>query len=305
MKKLKKIKKVYLLGGILLIFSLLLATYGRYIYNGISDFYLSSKSFYFNSDKLTVDKAIYKIGNWSAVDAYPITINLNNHKNNLLHANSDISYEIEYECSSNLLCSVDSTGGILYQTSSLATFNAILTPNGIFKDGDEAWIDITVRSLEPYKKTLKGRFVLKVGKVGLTYEIDDKENRPYLYFRVTNTLDYYTVKENIEGHEAGARIDRKTYMALSESDKSKCLSALITLTFDPRIVILDMTNTAYQEAQSHTTTTIDGYEYVNSITFKMDSEASDMVRFYKANTSLDYTYPIINEESVVDFSYST
>lgn len=305
MKILKRIKKPYLIGGIIIIFSLLLVTYGRYIYNGISDFYLSSKSFYFNSDKLTVNKAIYKIDNWSAVDPYPITINLNNHKNNILYANSDISYEIEYECSSNVICTISSTGGILYQTDSLETFTATITPQGIFNDGDEAWIEIIVNSIEPYKKTLKGRFILEVGKSGLAYEIDDEINRPYFDFRITNTLDYYTVKENIDGYEIGARIDRATYMSLSEENRAKCLSALVTLTFDPSIVILDMTSTAYQESQNHTTTQINGYEYVNSITFKMDSEASDLVRFYKANTSLDYTYPIVNQNSIIEFSYIT
>lgn len=305
MKLLKKNKKTYLLVGIIIIFSLLIVTYGRYIFNGISDFYLSSKSFYFNSDKLTANRAIYKIGNWSAVDPYPITINLNNHKNNLLHANSDIEYEITYECSNNVICAVNSEGGILYESASSVSFNALLTPNGIFNDGDEAWIEITVRSKSPYKKILSGRFILEVGKVGLSYEIDDEVNRPYFDFRITNTLDYYTVKEDIEGFASGSRIDRTTYMNLSEADKSKCISALITLTFNPSVVILDMTNTAYLNAESHTTTEINGYDYVNSITFRMDSSASEMVRFYKADTSLDYTYPITNANSIVDFNYST
>lgn len=304
MSILKKINKKYLLLGVVGILALILITYGRYIYNEISDFYLSSKNFYFNSDKLTVDRAIYKIDNWSAVDAYTITINLNNYKNNLLHANTDISYEIEYTCSSNILCSVSSTGGILYQTSNSNNFTATLTPQGIFNDGDEAWIEITVNSTEPYRKALRGRFILEVGKGGLSYEIDDKANRPYLDFRITNALDYYTVEEAITGHSVGSRIDRTTYMNLSNTDKEKCISALITLTFDPSIVILDMTNTAYLKADSHTTTVIGGYNYVNSITFRMDSEASELVRFYKADSSLDYTYPITNSSSIITFNYS-
>ena len=48
-------------------------TYGRYIYNDIKDYYLASKSFYFNSDKLTTERAIYQIDNWSGVDSYQLT----------------------------------------------------------------------------------------------------------------------------------------------------------------------------------------------------------------------------------------
>ena len=109
-------KKGYIVLGIILVFLLTTITFGRYIYNEIRDFYLSSKNFYFNSDKLTANRAIYQVDNWSAVDPYTITINLNNSKNNLVHTSSDINYEISYVCSSNVLCSVNSTGGTLYSS---------------------------------------------------------------------------------------------------------------------------------------------------------------------------------------------
>ena len=47
-----------------------------------------------------------------------------------------------------------------------------------------------------------------------------------------------------------------------------------------------------------------GYEYINSISFRIDLEASEVVKFYKANTKEDYTYPIVNQTSIVEFSYS-
>ena len=45
-------------------------------------------------------------------------------------------------------------------------------------------------------------------------------------------------------------------------------------------------------------------DYVNSITFKMDSETSEDVKFYKADADTDYTYPFTTDESVVEFNYS-
>ena len=91
---------------------------------------------------------------------------------------------------------------------------------------------------------------------------------------------------------------------MSDEDKSKCALPLITLTFDPTVVILDMTNTAYLNAESYTTTEINGYSYVNSISFRIALESSEAVKFYKASTNMDYTYPIVNETSIVNFAYS-
>lgn len=305
MKKITtKNKIIYIVIITIFLLSLITLTYGRYIYNSVRDFYLASKSFYFESDKLTVNRAIYQVDNWSAVDPFLITINLNNNKNNLVHANSDITYEISYVCSDNILCSVNSTGGTLYTEPGTTNFTAIITPNATFQNGDEVFIEITVKSTSPYKKTLKGRFILKVGKSGIYYSIDDKIGSPYLNFNITNTLDYYLVKTAFDDYSVNDRIDRITYISLSEENKSKCVSSQITLTFNPEIVILDTTSTAYLKKESYTTTTINNYEYINSITFNMDSESSEAIKFYKADTNIDYTYPITNDNSIITFSHT-
>ena len=302
-RKLNK-KKIYLILGIILFVITIGLTYGRYVYNGLKDFYLASKNFYFYSDKLTSNRAIYQIDNWSGVDSYQLTINLNNSKNNLVHANTDINYEISYICSSNALCSVSKTSDTLYEASITDYFTALITPNEALKNNDEVWMEVTVKSTYPYKKTLSARFILKVGIPGISYAIDDVEGRPYFNLSVTNTTDYYLVKEAFGIYEVDQRIDYNTYISLSEEDKSKCALPLITLTFDPTVVILDMTNTAYLNAESYTTTEINGYSYVNSISFRIALESSEAVKFYKASTNMDYTYPIVNETSIVNFAYS-
>ena len=302
-RKLNK-KKIYLILGIILFVITIGLTYGRYAYNGLKEFYLASKNFYFYSDKLTSNRAIYQIDNWSGVDSYQLTINLNNSKNNLVHANTDINYEISYICSSNALCSVSKTSDTLYEASITDYFTALITPNEALKNNDEVWMEVTVKSTYPYKKTLSARFILKVGIPGISYAIDDVEGRPYFNLSVTNTTDYYLVKEAFGIYEVDQRIDYNTYISLSEEDKSKCALPLITLTFDPTVVILDMTNTAYLNAESYTTTEINGYSYVNSISFRIALESSEAVKFYKASTNMDYTYPIVNETSIVNFAYS-
>ncbi len=305
MKKLLKNKKnIYIILGITFIIFSIGITLGRYIYNDIRDFYLASKSFYFNSDKLTPLRGIYQIDNWSGVDTYTLTINLNNIKNNLVHAESDIEYEINYTCSNNANCSVSKTQGILYSEKQTDYFNATISPNTALTNKDEVWIEIVAKSTYPYKKTLSARFILKVGIPGISYSIFDEAKRPYFDLSVTNTTDYYLVKEAFGIYSINQRIDYNTYMSLSDNDKAKCALPLITLTFDPQVVILDMTNTAYLNAETYTTIQINNHSYVNSISFRIALESSEAVRFYKANANADYTYPIVNETSIVNFAYT-
>ena len=305
MKKLLKNKKnIYIILGITFIIFSIGITLGRYIYNDIRDFYLASKSFYFNSDKLTPLRGIYQIDNWSGVDTYTLTINLNNIKNNLVHAESDIEYEINYTCSNNANCSVSKTQGILYSEKQTDYFSATISPNTALTNKDEVWVEIIAKSTYPYKKTLSARFILKVGIPGISYSIYDEAKRPYFDLSVTNTIDYYLVKEAFGIYSINQRIDYNTYMSLSDNDKAKCALPLITLTFDPQVVILDMTNTAYLNAETYTTIQINNHSYVNSISFRIALESSEAVRFYKANANADYTYPIVNETSIVNFAYT-
>ena len=52
-----------------------------------------------------------------------------------------------------------------------------------------------------------------------------------------------------------------------------------------------------------TTTNIDGFDYINSITFKMEPESSEVVKFYKADTTKNYTYPINNNTSIITVEF--
>lgn len=302
MKKNKK-KILIILFTFFLTFLLIGVTYGRYIYISINERYLLTKKFYFNSDKLDVNRAIYQIDNWSAASEYVIDIDLNSYLNNYEVAPYDIEYTLTYSCSNNVLCSLDKDSGIIRETSNHDTVRASISPNGTLNDGDSAFIEVKAKATSPYKKEISARFILNVGKIGLSYTIDDSVNSPYLNFNITNTLDYYVVDEAFSSYEIGNRIDINTYLLLSEEDKSKCTSSLITLKFDPNIVVLDMTSPAYLKRLAETYTIINGFSYVNSITFKIDAIDSEVVKFYKVNANLDYTYPFVNSQSIIEFNY--
>lgn len=300
-----KYKKNQIIIAILIALSLLsfMIIFGRYLTSNVSNFFVRSKEFYFFSDKLSEDTSIYQVDNWSGVDDYTITINMNSRLNNIESATYDIGYDISYTCSDNAICQLSKTQGIIKADSNSDFFNLTITPNTQLKDGDKVVVDVVVNSTAPYKKTLKGRFTFVVGKEKLTYQITDKSQDPYMLLSITNTLTYYTIKEDFDSFHVGDRIDIDTYLSLSEDNKSKCYSAEVKIEFNPREVLFDVTNSAYSDATNITTTNIDGKTYINGFTIKIDAISSREFRFYKVDVNKDYTYPNgNNDKSIITVS---
>ena len=300
-----KYKKNQIIIATLIALSLLsfIIIFGRYLTSNVSNFFVRSKEFYFFSDKLSEDNSVYQVDNWSGVDDYTITINMNSRLNNIESATYDIGYDISYTCSDNAICQLSKTQGIIKADTNSDFFNLTITPNTQLKDGDKVVVDVVVNSTAPYKKTLKGRFTFVVGKEELTYQITDKSQDPYMLLSITNTLTYYTVKEAFDSFHVGDRIDINTYLSLSEDKKSKCYSAEVKIEFNPREVLFDVTNSAYSDATNITTTNIDGKTYINGFTIKIDAISSREIRFYKVDVNQDYTYPNgSNDKSIITVS---
>ena len=298
-KSIYKKQQVIILLVLALCFITLISAFGRYVLNGINNFFVRTKEFYFYSDKLKESLAIYQIDNWTGVDPYTITVNMNSMENNLKKATYDIGYDIAYECTSNATCQLSKTSGVISADTNSDYFNLIITPNTGLQTGDKVTVQITATSTAQYTKTLKARFTLVVGKESLSYEIVDSSSSQYLDLNITNTLSYYKVQTAFDSYNVGDKIDVDTFLNLSNENKEKCYSALITLEFDPKEILLDMTNTNYLNAINTTTTNIDGSNYINSMTFKVEPISSAVVRFYKVDVNKDYTYPIINFKSII------
>lgn len=296
-----KYKKNQIIIATLIALSLLsfMIIFGRYLTSNVSNFFVRSKEFYFFSDKLSEDNSNYQVDNWSGVDDYTITINMNSRLNNIESATYDIGYDISYTCSDNAICQLSKTQGIIKADTNSDFFNLTITPNTQLKDGDKVVVDVVVNSTAPYKKTLKGRFTFVVGKEELTYQITDKSQDPYMLLSITNTLTYYTIKEAFDSFHVGDRIDIDTYLSLSEDKKAKCYSAEVKIEFNPREVLFDVTNSAYSDATKITTTNIDGKTYINGFTIKIDAISSREIRFYKVDVNKDYTYPNSNNDKSI------
>ena len=281
---------------------------GRYAYGEIKNYFFRTKRFYFNCDKLAENGQNVEMTNWSGVGSYTVKYNMNSYSNQLLKSEEDIEYDIDFECSSNVVCSIvnNKTNGTISKNTNVDDFTIVITvpPQTILHDMDVVELSVEASSTSPYEKTLTGTFRLVVGHYGLSYEIEDSRNSPYLNTRITNTLDYYIVREAFGNYQNGAQIDMDTYQALLDSEKEKCASSIITLNFNPNVVILDMTSEIYQNAISMQTQTINGYSYINSISFKIDAMSSTTVKFYKNDVTLDYTYPAVGAQSVIQVVYS-
>ena len=297
-KKYKK-KQIIILALITLSALSFVIIFGRYVTNTINNFFVRSKEFYFYSDKLSEDNSVYQVNNWSGVDDYVITINMNSRDNNIEAATYDIGYDITYTCSDNAICQLSKTSGTILANTNSDFFNLTITPNTQLSTGDRVVVEVEVNSTAPYKKTLKGKFTLVVGKEKLSYQITDSAQSPYMILSMTNTLSYYNVKEAFGSYTVGQKIDIDTYLALTDEEKKKCYSAIVKIQFNPNEILFDVTNSAYSDATGMTTTTIDGKTYINGFSITIDAISSREIRFYKADVSQNYTYPNDNNSSIV------
>ena len=287
---------------ILLIIVLLLpvgVTLSRYVLENVRNYIMEANHFFFNSDKLVAGGITYEMNNWGGVTDVPIDFELNNHKNNILTSDADITYSISLSYDqTSIACSLSSSSGVIQKLEKTDEFELMVTPLRPYNDGESVTVTVTATSSSPYIKTLSATFIITVGRRGVDYEIRDKANQAYLMFNITNSLDTYKVIEAFGNYNVDHVFTTNEYLALTPAERAKCASILVTLTFNPAVVILDTTSDIMKNS-TFTTTLYDGINYINSITFGVDGMTSEEIRFYKRNTSANYNYngtgtPIIN-----------
>lgn len=261
--------------------SFLVVNYGRYVKEIVEVYYLRTKNFYFNSDKLTITGKLYEINPWKGTDVYEIPINMNSLLNSLKGSNSDIAYTASCEADDNSICYFDSRGTTsvnrtIGKTSHTDIFTlSVEVKDGVtVKDGDTITVSLTARSTSPYVEELYATFNLIIGDYGVGFAIEDEPGRMYFDATVSNTLP----------------------------DESKSITLTIT---DPSIISIDMSNNILDDipdsAKTITPVSEGGttHNYITAITFDVGPKSSVMVRYFKKNTSADYTYngtstPIVN-----------
>lgn len=275
-------------------------TFSKYIYDYVKYYIMEANNFYFNSDKLEDKGITYNINNWGGVESFNIQFELNNHKNNLLTSDSDIAYSLNVICDDDIQCSISNDSGIIYKDEKTVSYDVIVNPLRVFDTGESVNIKIEAISSSPYVKTLSGNFVITVGKKGVSYEIVDEPFQPYFMLNITNVIDSYTVIKDFDNYKVGDVISTTVYRNLSDDNKKNCVSAVITLEFDPNKVVIDTTSNIINNSLI-TNSLVNGVSYVSKIKFNVDATSSTSIRFYKKDKSIDYTYPYVNNTSIISF----
>ena len=308
MNFIRKHKKASIITLIILIIILLFgSTFARYIYNLINNYILETKEFYFNSNILAANGKEYRINNWDGVNDYVLTIDVNSRKSSLAATPSDIKYDIEVSCPSSVECSLNKQEGIIYQATQTDTYQITIHPTEEFYEGDEIEVETTATSSFPYVKSLSATYHIGIETSDFTYDIEDAVGDKFFTLNLTNTVSYYQVERAFGSYQKGDRITIDEYRNLTDAEKENCFSAKVTLNFTPRDIFLDMTNTNYLHRipNSEKTEVINNFNYVNEFSFKMDASSSAKVMFYKDDPSQDYTYPIINDTSIINVTVET
>ena len=305
-KKVLSLRKIILI----IIFGLLLSvgsfTLAKYIIEEFHSYYLNAKHFYFTSNRLKKNNPTYLVNNWSGVGSFNISFDLLSEKNSLVYTDYDIPYQVTFECPTGVTCSVDKPTGVVYSASNTHSDTVTLSvnPSRNYTEGERLSIHIVATSTEPYVETISANFEYVVGKQGITYEIEDEANRPYIVLKITSAISYCKVTQAFGSYSVGDYIESSVYRNLPSTDKSKCVGEPITLTFDPNVVLLDTTSDIVNTATIGNTT-ISGTDYVNRLEFNIEPVSTMAIKFYKHNTSLNYTYPFENNSSIITVSFSS
>lgn len=302
----KKQKLIAILIALFIVTLTLVTTFGRYAYNLYQNYILESQGFYFNSSVMSMNGSKHSINNWDGVNAYPISIDLNNKKNDLLWTKSDITYDITVECSSNIRCVLNKTEGVIYSDTQVDSYTITIYPVGNFTENQTAEVKTTAKSTYPYVKELSTTYNIGIETSNFSYKITDSVGSKYLILELTNAFTYYKVQTAFDNFKVGDNISIDEYNSLTTTQKANCLSARVTLKFNPNDLLLDMTDTTYKNrlSNSQTTTIMDSYQYVTGFQFKMDASSNNKIIFYKTDSSKNYTYPS-NSNSIIEVSTYT
>ena len=307
MKKLGKLtfRKILLLLVIIGAVSVGSVTVAKYVIEEFHGYYLNSKHFYFTSNRLKKNNPVYLVNNWSGVGSFDISFDLIAMKNSLVYTDFDIPYTVSYDCPTGVTCSFDKPTGTVYKNSENHSDTVTLTvnPSRAYAENEHLIIGITASSVSPYVETIYARFEYVVGKKGVTYEIEDVANRPYMVLKITNAISYCTVIEAFGDYTVNTQLDNSVFRQLSAADKAKCVGEEISLSFDPSVVVLDTTGDIVKTATIGNTT-LNGISYVSSLNFHIDPVSTMAIKFYKNNTAANYTYPSAGSP-IINVTFST
>lgn len=288
-----------------LIFSIGSFTLAKYVIEEFHSYYLNAKNFYFTSNRLKRNSPVYLINNWSGVGAFDISFDLTSVKNSYVYTDYDIPFTVTATCPNDVTCTLDKSSGTIYSNSQTHsdTITLHVSPTRSYAENEQLEVRIDAASTSPYVEQISARYRYVVGKQGVTYEIEDEANRPYLLLKITNAINYCTVIQAFGNYAVDDLIPNNVYRSLTATDKAKCVGEEVNLSFSPLVLLLDTTSTISDTATT-TTTTINGISYISGMTFNIEPVSTMAVKFYKVDPTQNYTYPVQNGTSIITVTFT-
>ena len=275
-KKLDNKTKLVYTGLFVLVLMFPTITLSRYIYEIVKDRYYLSQNFYFYSDAMSsyignVDnlrqndvRQSYSYswdGSSSTADA-TVILHSTKQGNSLLTSKADINYTFnfcvvgaDYKCIMNGSEYSKETNSIVVSLAkehpgdviTPDSYNRVIRKQSLsdsfkisiakklnstvqYKDGDRVTIKVWASSTSPYIEHLAGFITFIVKKQDVSYEVTDSEHSLYATLRLSNSQD-------------GGQVE------------------VADITFDPKLVRLDVTNRYYMECVNDSNCTVETEEF--------------------------------------------
>lgn len=286
------------------LFVIVAVAFGKYIRNIIQNYILETQNFYFNSSILNINGKHYSITNWDGVNSYPLTIDLNNRKTDDVYTKTDIVYTISVNCPSTVTCALSKNGDTIHPLDQTDSYTITVTPHQNFGENDTVTVYTEVTSSSPYRKTMSATYTIGVERSDFGYEIVDGVNEKYLTINFTNAIPFYEVETAFGDYAVGDYVSLDDYALLSPTDQANCYSAIVTITYDPTVLFVDMSNKYFVHRLStgYVEQTINGHQWVSGFSFKVNASSSSAINFYKDDITQNYTYPIVNSTPIINVS---
>ena len=170
---------------------------------------VNAKHFYFTSNRLKKNNPTYLINNWSGVGSFSISFDVLSEKNRYVYSDFDIPYDVTVSCPNDVTCTSDKVHSTVYKNSvnHSDTVTVSVNPNRNYNEGEHLVVNIAASSTAPYTETIRAKFEYVVGKQGVSYEIEDEENRVYLILKITNAITYCRVNTAFGDYSVGDFIE--------------------------------------------------------------------------------------------------
>lgn len=290
MKKKKILIVIFLFFMVSLTISL---TLGKYVYNSVWNYYLTSRNFYFDSDLLSVNSRNNSFLKWNGEN---IHFSLKNSSNDKLVSDYNISYKIT--CS--VLGDESEYVECLLNDSNKATYNGTLTSVSYCLSNNEEdkelnKADCEIKGYEWINEPIKKDNYFNLKLIDDTKEIDEvsvkivaESTSPY-HKTLTgifnlNKVDKFESEYNVEFENLNDYIQ---LLIINRSNEKKCFS----ISFDSNDYLIDLDNNSIIEKE------LNESEIVNKITVEVSNESSIKYDFYKINSIIENS---INDFSIIE-----